>query len=117
VILAAEVAAPLPHGDALALLLSAEGFVLAAVAVAVTLGAPNQPRQAKHKAFTADRIMNWAVGLLAVLAVGALSAWIGLARDGSFESWPDKVVGAVLIVASVGMPVTAWSLVLGSRRA
>lgn len=116
-LLAVEAAAPLPHGDALALLLSAQGFVLAAVAVAVTLGAPNQARQAKYKALTADRIMNGAVTLLVVLAVGALAAWVGLMRDGSFQSGPDKVVGAVLVAASIGMPAIAWALVLGSRRA
>lgn len=117
-ILTVEAAAtPLAHGDALSLLLSAEGFLLAAVAVAVTLAAPNQPRQPKYRQLTGDRIMNGAMALLALLALGAIAAWVGLCRDGSFHSGADKVVGAALMLASVGMPAVAGALVLGSRRA
>ncbi len=114
--LAAEAAA-LPHGDALALLLSAEGFLLAAVAVAVTLGAPNQSRQRKYKRLSPELIMNCAVALLVALAVGSLAAWVGLCDDGAFRSLPGKVVGAALMLAILGLPATAWALVLGSRRA
>ena len=107
----------LSHGDALSLLLGAEGFLLAAVAVAVTLAAPNQPRQPKHKALTAGRIMSGAIALMIVLAIGAVFAWVGLCRDGSFHGGADKIVGGSLLVASVGMPTVAWALVLGARRA
>lgn len=108
---------PLSSGDALGLLLSAEGLLLAAVALAVTLAAPNQPRQRKYMAFDADTIMNVAVGIIVLVAAGSIAAWFGLCHDGSFSGCEGKCIAASLMSAIIGMPAVAWALVMGSKRA
>ena len=110
-------ATPLSSGDALSLLLGAEGFLLAAVTLAVTLAAPNQTRQRKYTWLSADRIVNLATLVLALIAVGSGFAWAALAQNGSFSGIDGHVVGASLIVAIAGLPLIALALVLGSRRA
>lgn len=107
---------PLSNGDALSLLLSAEGFLLAAVALAVTLGAPNQTLQLKYTFLKPYRIMNASVALIALLAIGSVGAWFGLCDEGSFDDVHGKFVGASLMLAIIGMPAVAYALVLGSRR-
>lgn len=115
-VLTASGAATLPNGDALGLLLSAQGFLLAAVALAVSLGAPAQVRQLRYRMLKPSRIMNFAVALMALLSVGAVAAWWGLLSTGAFRHLQGLSIGVSLMAAILGMPLVALGLVLGAKR-
>lgn len=109
------VEAGLATSQALHLLLTMEGFLLAVISLSVSLGAPGRVRQARTLIPPAG--IAWTAAVLALLtSVGALAAWWGLyARGGDWLPLPQIVIGFVLLAAIVAQPVIAFSLAAGLR--
>lgn len=108
---------PLSDGDALSLLLGVEGFLFAAVTLAVTLSQPAPKRPQRFEMLKPEWLMIAAVAVLAVVGLGGVAAWTGLRADGGFDGRSGCIVGAALLVGIIGMPLIALLLVLGSLRA
>lgn len=108
-----------PHASftdaqALTTLLSAEGFLLATVSLAVTLGAPGR-KGVPNLPVRPPTIAMMAGCLSAVLALGALLAWLGLYSHGDLLPPRQLAIAALLLVAVVGQPVLAIILAMGAR--
>lgn len=97
-------------------MLSAEGFIFAAVALAVTLAVPNPQRQPRFKKLKPEGLMLGAVGVLVALAVGGVSAWVGLCKSHAFCGLQGVLVGGALMIGIVGMPVIALLVVLSAAK-
>lgn len=101
-------------GQALSALLATEGFLLAAVALAVNLDAPGQPRG--RDAVVAFRTLAISAGVvLGVAAIGALVAWSRIFVGGEFGGFSRALVAGCLVVPIVAQPVIALLLALGSK--
>lgn len=100
--------------QALTALLSAEGFLLATVSLAVTLGTPGR-KGVPNLPFRPPTIAMTAGCLSALLAVGGLLAWLGLYGQGSLLPPRELAIAAILLLAVVGQPVLAVILAMGAR--
>lgn len=103
-------------GDAQALstFLTVEGFLLATVSLAVTLGAPRKGRVAKMLV-PASVIALSAASLSILVGVAAAASWVGLFGEGTLLPLRQLVVAVVLLLALVAQPVIAVLLALGAR--
>lgn len=108
----------LSDGDALSTLLGAEGFLFAAITLAVTLSSPNQPRPQRHPRIKPEVVLLWAVTLLGVVALGAVATWCRLYVhvNGTYQGFGTLVIAATLLAAVLGQPVVALLLTLAARR-
>jgi hypothetical protein len=104
---------PLTDGDVLGLLLGVEGFLFAAITLSVTLGSPNQPAR-RFESLNPDKILLGAVVTLAVISLGAASAWVSLFRGRGCIDVSTAVEAGALLVAIVAQPVFAFLLTLAS---
>lgn len=116
-ITAADVTASLSHGESLGLLLTVEGFMFAAISLAVTLSAPNPKRQQRHPRLDPERLLMGASLSLCAVAVGAVTAWASLFVGGDWQGLAHAVEGVALLAGVVVQPVIAVLLTLAARRA
>jgi hypothetical protein len=114
---AAAEAASLTHGDTLTLLLGVEGFMFAAITLAVTLNAPDQRRQPRHPKLRPEELLLGAVAALALVGCGALVSWGALFVGGSYRGLAVALEAGGLLVGILAQPVTALLLALAARRA
>lgn len=114
---AAAETASLSHADSLGLLLSIEGFMFAAISLAVTLGAPDQTRQPRHPRLKPESLLLGAAGALCLVAVGALVAWLSIFAGGSYRGHAEAAEAGALLLAVLGQPTIALLLTLAARRA
>jgi hypothetical protein len=114
---AAAETASLSHGDSLGLLLSVEGFMFAAITLAVTLGASDQKRQSKHPRLDPERLLLGAAAALCFVGAGAATAWASIFTGGDYRGHAEAVEAVALLVAVLGQPVIAVLLALAARRA
>lgn len=114
---AAAETASLAHGDALGLLLSVEGFMFAAISLAVTLNGPDPQRPRKYRRLKPEGLLVGAAVALCVISLGALSAWAAIYTGGDYRGHAEAVEAVALLVAVVGQPVIALLLALAARRA
>lgn len=115
-LLTATAAAPLSHGDVLSQLLGVEGFLFAAISLAVTLSTPNQVRRPQYPRLKPEKLLLWAVAVLAIVGLGALVAWGGLYLGDDWVGIPTFVEGAALLIAVVAQPIVALLLTLAARQ-
>jgi len=108
---------PLSQGTTLGLLLSVEGFLLAAITLTVALAAPDQTRQPKYPNLHPEALRFGALAVLWLIAVGALVAWASIFTGGDFRGLAVGVEAGALLVAVVGQPIIALFLALAARRA
>lgn len=114
---AAVETASLSHGDALGKLLSVEGFMLAAIALTVTLAAPDLTRQPLYPRLNPEALRLGAVAALWLVGVGAAVAWASIFTGGDYRGLAVAVEAGALLIAVVGQPVIALLLALAARRA
>jgi hypothetical protein len=114
---AAAEAASVSHGDSLSLLLGVEGFMFAAISLAVTLNAPDQRRQPKHPKLRPEKLLLGAVVALALVSCGALAGWAALFLGGSYRGFAVALQAGGLLVGILAQPVIALLLALAARRA
>jgi len=114
---AAAESASLSHGDSLGLLLGVEGFLLAAITLAIALGAPDQTRQPLYVWLNAEMLRFGAVAVLVIVSLGAGAAWASLFVGGKYQGLAVAFEAGALLVAIVGQPVLALLLALAARRA
>lgn len=114
---AAAETASLSHGDSLGLLLSVEGFMFAAISLAVTLGAPDQTRQPRYPRLDPEVLLLGAAAALCLVATGALVAWLSIFAGGSYRGPAEAVEAGALLLAVMGQPAIALLLTLAARRA
>ena len=107
----------LSNGDLLTLLLSVEGFMFAAITLAVTLNAPDPKRQRKYPKLKVEALLLGAVGTLSFVGVGALSAWSLIFTGGAYRGHAEAVGALALLLGVVAQPVIALLLALAARRA
>jgi len=115
-LLNAAAAAPLSHGDVLSQLLGVEGFLFAAISLAVTLSTPNQVRRPQYPRLRPEKLLLWAIAVLTLVGLGALVAWGGLYLGGAWAGIPTLIEGAVLLIAVVAQPIIALLLTLAARQ-
>lgn len=115
-VVAAADEATVSHGDTLSLLLSVEGFMFAAISLAVTLGAPDQRRQPKFPKLKPEKLLLGAVASLSLVAVGALASWVLLFTGGSYRGLAVALEAGALLVGILAQPVIALLLALAARR-
>lgn len=108
--------ASLSPGDTLGRLLSVEGFMFAAISLAVTLNAPDPKRPRKHPRLKPEALLLGAAAALCVVGVGALSAWASIYTGGHYRGHAAAVQAAALLVAVLGQPAVALLLALAARR-
>ncbi|MDF2146759.1 hypothetical protein [Knoellia sp. p5-6-4] len=104
----------LTYVQALPVLLTVEGFLLAVISLAVTLGTPGRRRPAGTP-IPPSAIAWCAAGLAIVVAVGALSAWLGMYTGDTWLPFPQLVIAASLLLAVVAQPVIAVLMAMGLR--
>jgi hypothetical protein len=114
---AAAETASFSHGDSLGLLLSVEGFMFAAISLAVTLGVADQTRQPRHPRLDPEALLLGAAGVLCLVGVGALVAWLSIFAGGSYRGHAEAVEAGALLLAVLGQPAIALLLTLAARRA
>lgn len=100
--------------QALSTCLAVEGFLLATVSLAATLGAPGRRRVAKLP-ISATAVALGAAGLCCLLGTGALASWLGLYGEGDFLPLRQLWIAVVLLLAVIIQPVLAVLLALGTR--
>lgn len=100
--------------QALTTFLSVEGFLLATVSLAVTLGAPGRRRPAALPV-PATTIALSAAGLSVFVGTGGVAAWLGLYGQGSFLPFQQLWIAVVMLTAVLAQPVIAVLLALGTR--
>lgn len=105
----------LTDAQALSTLLVVEGFLLAAISLAITLDAPNQVRPRSFRVIKPTHIVRGAACVLVVLAIGAVSAWCQIFTGGEFEGFTRAVIAGALLLAVVVQPVIAVLLAFGSK--
>jgi hypothetical protein len=101
----------LSGGDALAILLPAESFLLAAVTVALATNAPDKG----FVSFVRLPVLVIPIAALVVtaaVATGAVAAWAELYGHGAFGFNANDVIGASLLIAAVGQPALTAVLAL-----
>jgi hypothetical protein len=105
------------QGAALAALLGTEGFLLAAIALALRLDEPNQDGVQKRPWIGPPRrIAKGTVWVMAALAVGTFGAWWSIFGGGSWDGWTRAATGGALLIALVAQPVLGWLLAYGAER-
>lgn len=114
---AASETVPLSQGTSLGVLLSVEGFLLAAITLTVTLAAPDQTRQPRHPRLNPEVLRFGAVAALWLVGVGAVVTWASIFTGGDYRGAVVAVEAGALLVAVVGQPVLALLLALAARRA
>lgn len=100
--------------QALTTFLSIEGFLLATVSLAVTLGAPGRRRPAALP-LPAHHIAYGAAGLSVFVGTGGVAAWLGLYGQGTLLPLQQLWIAIVILVAVLAQPVLAVLLSMGSR--
>lgn len=100
--------------QALTTFLSVEGFLLATVSLAVSLGTPGRKR-VPNLPFRPATIAMMAGCLSAVVALGGLFAWAGLYGQGSLLPFRELWIAATLLAAVVLQPCLAIVLAMGAR--
>lgn len=100
--------------QALTTFLSVEGFLLATVSLAVTLGAPGRRRPAALPV-PATFIALGAAWLSVLVGTGGVAAWMGLYGQGSLLPLQQLWIAVVMLAAVLAQPVIAILLALGSR--
>jgi hypothetical protein len=97
--------------DALTLLLTAEGLIFAALSIGVATARREIGQTFAWPAFVASLL---AVGVVALVAVGAGNAWSHIyeASPGAAEASKLEIEGIALIVAIAAQPVLALAFVL-----
>lgn len=107
----------LTQGAALGSLLGTEGFLLAAIALALRLDEPGQDSTQKRPWIGPPlRMAKGTVWVMAALALGAFSAWWSIFGGGSWHSWERAVTGGALLVAVIAQPTLGWLLAYGTER-
>ena len=107
----------LTQGAVLAALLGTEGFLLAAIGLALRLDEPNQEGVRKRKWMGSPlRIAKATAWTMVALAVGALSAWFTIFVGGSWRGFGRAVPAAALLVAIAAQPVLGLLLAYGAER-
>lgn len=114
---AAAESASLSHGESLALLLSVEGFMFAAISLAVTLNAPDPKRQRRYPKLKPEALLLGAAATLCLVGLGAVSAWASIFIGGDYRGHAQAVEAGALLLAVLGQPVIALLLTLAARRA
>ncbi|MCW2667748.1 MAG: hypothetical protein JWN57_2710 [Frankiales bacterium] len=114
---AAAETASLSHGDSLGLLLSVEGFMFAAITLAVALGASDQMRQTRHPRLEPEKLLLGAAAALCLVGAGAATAWASIFTGGDYRGHAEAAEATALLVAVLGQPVIAVLLALAARRA
>ena len=103
-------------GDAQALTtcLAVEGFLLATVSLAATLGSAGRRRVAKLpvSAFT---IAMAAALLSCLVGAAAFASWLGLFGEGSLLPARQLLIAVILLVVLATQPIIAVFLALGTR--
>lgn len=104
---------PLSHGDVLGLLLGVEGFLFAAITLAVTLAGPNQPAR-KYESLKPKVLLLGVSATLLLVGTGAFVSWGGLYLGGEWAGMPNAVEAVALLIAIVAQPVFAFLLTLAA---
>ena len=102
----------LKPSEALSVLLATESFLLAAVALALAIQAPQRGFVSRF------RVPKWAIPTVGIVvsvavAVGALTAWGEMYWGGALRPTSQALVGAALVVAAVGQPLLTVVLCVG----
>jgi protein-S-isoprenylcysteine O-methyltransferase Ste14 len=104
----------LTYAQALPLLLTTEGFLLAVISLATALGAPGRRRVARTPMSPAA-IAGLAAGLAVVVSVGALTIWIAMFTGDDWMPFPSIVMAGAILAAIVAQPVIAVMMAMGLR--
>jgi hypothetical protein len=100
--------------QALSTCLAIEGFLLATVSLAGTLGSAGRRRVAKLP-IPASAIALSASVLCCLLGTAALASWIGLYGTGDLLPFRQLWIALMLLLAVVVQPIIAVLLALGTR--
>lgn len=102
-------------GQALGTLLAVEGFLLAAISLAINLAAPNQERARSFGRFEPIHLAQGAAIVLGIVAVGAGAAWMEIFTGGHFAGIRRLIVAVALLIALIAQPVLAILLAFGAK--
>lgn len=102
----------LSNVQALSLLLTVESFLLATLNIAITLSAPGRKRVARIRKIPVPEI---SAGLIVVVAVGALSAWLGMYSGSNWLPFQEIIIAGALLIAIVAQPIFAILIAYGMR--
>lgn len=108
-------AAALSDANALSTFLTVEGFLLATVSLAVTLGTPGRRRPALLPVPVSVIAMGAAV-LSVLVGLAGVAAWLGLYGEGSILPFRQLWIGIMLLGAVIAQPIIAFLLAFGARR-
>jgi len=107
----------LSQGAALASLLGTEGFLLAAIGLALRIAEPQQAGRRKRPWIGPPlRMAKASAWVMAAVAVGGFSAWCSIFVGGSWDGLARAVTGAALLVAVLLQPVLGLALAYGAER-
>src|SRR5689334_10793382 len=101
------------NANALSTLLTTEGLLFAALALAVNLLTPS--RRPPKLPVPAKLIGYFAAGVLVVVAIGAAFAWGQIYTGGHLRDFSSVVEAGSMLVAIAAQPVLAVLLALGLR--
>lgn len=104
----------LADAQALSTMLTVEGFLLATVSLAATLGTPGRRRPAAMPIKPASLALG-AAGVSALVGSAGIAAWFGLYGQGEILPFRQWWIAAIALVALVAQPVVAVVLALGTR--
>lgn len=107
----------LSQGAALASLLGTEGFLLAAIALAIRIGEPQQRMPRKRPWIGPPlRMAKASAWVMVVLAIGGLAAWSSIFVGGSWDGVGRAITGGALLLAVVAQPILGLALAFGAER-
>lgn len=108
--------ASLSDAQSLTACLAVEGFLLATVSLAVSIGTPGKRRVA-NLPISAFGIAISAAVLSIIVATAGVAAWIGLYGEGTLLPLRQLWIAVVLLIVVAAQPILALGLALGARSA